>query len=102
MAGCCHGDRRGHPGRGVGPGTGLVHRASTGRGLDASLLSLPLRRVVRADHPKMVATTSAIRRRLGAGDVLLYRYLPDESPDGLPGPEGAFLLCSFWLVDNLA
>jgi GH15 family glucan-1,4-alpha-glucosidase len=73
-----------------------------GGGLDASLLSLPLRRVLPADDPRMVATTEAIRRRLGAGDGLLYRYLPEESPDGLPGGEGAFLLCSFWLVDNLA
>lgn len=73
-----------------------------GGGLDASLLTLPLRRVVPVDHPRMVATTEAVRRRLGAGDGLLYRYLPDESPDGLPGDEGAFLLCSFWLVDNLA
>lgn len=73
-----------------------------GGGLDASLLSLPLRRVVRADHPKMVATTAAITERLGAGHGLLYRYLPKASPDGLPGHEGAFLLCSFWLVDNLA
>jgi GH15 family glucan-1,4-alpha-glucosidase len=73
-----------------------------GGGLDASLLTLPLRRVVPADHPRMVATTEAIQRRLGAGRGLLYRYLPDESPDGLPGHEGAFLLCSFWLVDNLA
>lgn len=73
-----------------------------GGGLDASLLTLPLRRVVRADHPKMVATTRAITERLGAGQGLLYRYLPDESPDGLAGHEGAFLLCSFWLVDNLA
>jgi len=72
-----------------------------GGGLDASLLSLPLRRVVAADNPRMVATTAAIRDRLGAGGGLLYRYLPDESPDGLPGHEGAFLLCSFWLVDNL-
>ena len=71
-------------------------------GLDASLLALPLRRVVDARHPKMVATTAAITERLGAGDGLLYRYLPDESGDGLPGHEGAFLLCSFWLVDNLA
>ncbi len=73
-----------------------------GGGLDASLLSLPLRRVIRADHPKMVATTAAIAERLGAGDGLLYRYLPHVSPDGLTGDEGAFLLCSFWLVDNLA
>ncbi|MCS6927650.1 MAG: glycoside hydrolase family 15 protein, partial [Candidatus Binatia bacterium] len=73
-----------------------------GGGLDASLLSLPLRRVIPADHPQMVATTAAIMERLGAGKGLLYRYLPDESPDGLPGHEGAFLLCSFWLVDNLA
>jgi GH15 family glucan-1,4-alpha-glucosidase len=70
--------------------------------LDASLLSLPLRRVIRADHPKMVATTAAIVERLGTGDGLLYRYLPHVSSDGLPGREGAFLLCSFWLMDNLA
>jgi alpha,alpha-trehalase len=73
-----------------------------GGGLDASLLALPLRRVVPSDHPRMIATTEAIVRRLGAGKGLLYRYLPGESPDGLAGEEGAFLLCSFWLVDNLA
>jgi len=71
-------------------------------GLDASLLALPLRRVVEARHPRMIATVEAIVRRLGAGEGLLYRYLPEESADGLPGHEGAFLLCSFWLVDNLA
>jgi alpha,alpha-trehalase len=73
-----------------------------GRSLDASILALPLRRVVRADHPKMIATTRAVVDRLGAGSGLLYRYIPEDSPDGLPGHEGAFLLCSFWLVDNLA
>lgn len=73
-----------------------------GGGLDASLLTLPLRRVVSANHPKMVATCRAILERLGAGQGLLYRYLPEESPDGIAGHEGAFLLCSFWLVDNLA
>jgi alpha,alpha-trehalase len=73
-----------------------------GGALDASLLTLPLRRVVPADHPKMVATTQAVMNRLGAGQGLIYRYLPDESPDGLEGDEGAFLLCSFWYVDNLA
>ena len=81
---------------------GALREALNGGGLDASLLSLPLRRVVAADHPKMVATAAAIADHLAAGDGLLYRYRPDESPDGLPGEEGAFLLCSFWLVDNLA
>jgi GH15 family glucan-1,4-alpha-glucosidase len=73
-----------------------------GTELDASVLALPLRRVIPADHPKMEATTAAVAERLGAGDGLLYRYLPDRSPDGMPGTEGAFVLCSFWLVDNLA
>lgn len=72
-----------------------------GGGLDASLLALPLREVVPADHPRMVATTAAVAERLSAGGGLLYRYLHDESSDGIPGDEGAFLLCSFWLVDNL-
>jgi GH15 family glucan-1,4-alpha-glucosidase len=73
-----------------------------GGGVDASLLALPLRRVVPADHPRMVATTRAIAERLDAGGGLLYRYRHADSPDGIPGDEGAFLLCSFWLVDNLA
>ncbi|MGG8589722.1 glycoside hydrolase family 15 protein, partial [Streptomyces lividans] len=69
--------------------------------LDASLLNLPLRQVVPVDHPRMVATARAVAERLSAGDGLLYRYLHDDHPDGLPGSEGAFVLCSFWMVDNL-
>jgi alpha,alpha-trehalase len=80
----------------------LSEHLDGGGSLDASLLALPLRRVVPADHPRMVATTSAVAERLSAGDGLLYRYLHEESPDGIPGDEGAFLLCSFWLVENLA
>jgi alpha,alpha-trehalase len=80
----------------------LSEHLDGGGGLDASLLALPLRRVVPADHPRMVATTAAVADRLGAGDGLLYRYLHTDSPDGIAGDEGAFLLCSFWLVENLA
>ncbi|NUR92750.1 MAG: glycoside hydrolase family 15 protein, partial [Nonomuraea sp.] len=79
----------------------LSEHLDGGGSLDASLLALPLRNVVPADHPRMAATTAAIAERLSAGDGLLYRYLHDRSPDGLPGDEGAFVLCSFWLVDNL-
>ena len=70
--------------------------------LDASLLALPLRQVLPASHPRMVATATAVAERLSAGGGQLYRYLHDDSPDGIAGDEGAFVLCSFWLVDNLA
>jgi alpha,alpha-trehalase len=83
-------------------GTLTEHIGGDGGGLDASLLALPLRRVVPAEHPRMVATTAAVAERLSAGEGLLYRYLHDDSPDGIPGDEGAFVLCSFWLVENLA
>ncbi|MTD57031.1 glycoside hydrolase family 15 protein [Amycolatopsis pithecellobii] len=80
----------------------LSEHLDGGGSLDASLLALPLRQVVPATHPRMVATAAAVAERLSAGDGLLYRYLHDDSPDGIAGDEGAFLLCSFWLVDNLA
>jgi alpha,alpha-trehalase len=73
-----------------------------GGGLDTSLLALPFRRVLPANHPKIIATAIAISQHLSAGNGLLYRYLPTVSPDGLPGHEDAFVLCSFWLVENLA
>jgi GH15 family glucan-1,4-alpha-glucosidase len=47
-----------------------------------------------------VGTVDAIRRQLSAGGPLLYRYPPGT--DGLAGGEGAFLPCSFWLVQALA
>jgi alpha,alpha-trehalase len=72
-----------------------------GGGLDASVLALPLRQVIAADHPRMVATTEAVVKGLGSGDGLIHRYDPSVSDDGLPGEEGAFLLCSSWLIDNL-
>lgn len=88
-----------------GRGTFTEHLAEEGTpndgGLDGSLLALPLRGVVPFDDPRMVATVEQVRAHLDAGDGLLYRYLHSESDDGLPGQEGAFLLCSFWLVDNL-
>ncbi len=71
-------------------------------GVDASLLTLPLRRVVPASHPKMMRTTATIVERLGAGNGLLYRYLQENCSQDPKGTEGAFLPGSFWLVENLA
>ena len=78
---------------------GSIAQTLGGRDVDASLLALPLRRVVPATYPPMRSTILAIQERLGAGGGLLYRYL---SPDGLPPGEGAFLVSSFWMVDCLA
>ncbi len=69
--------------------------------LDAAVLGLPIRRVIDANHPRMVATVKAINEQLSADNELIYRYMPEKSPDGLHGGEGAFFLCSFWMVDNL-
>lgn len=68
--------------------------------LDAAVLVLPLLGVEPADSERIRSTVAAIRRELGAGGSLVYRYPPGE--DGLPGGEGAFLPCSFWLVQALA
>ncbi len=81
---------------------GSLTQGLNGGHVDASVLSLPIRRVIPANHPRMVSTVAAIDRELSAGDSLIYRYIPDKSPDGLKGSEGAFMLCSFWMVDNLA
>ena len=70
--------------------------------LDASLLMLPLVGFLPARDPRIKGTVTAIQREL-AEDGLVLRYHTDDSPrfDGLPSGEGAFLLCSFWLVDCL-
>ncbi|HVS54598.1 MAG TPA: glycoside hydrolase family 15 protein [Opitutaceae bacterium] len=70
--------------------------------LDASLLMIPLVGFLPATDPRVAATVHAIRHELVFGG-LVYRYHPTESVsvDGLPPGEGAFLPCSFWLVDCL-
>ncbi|NIM06171.1 MAG: DUF547 domain-containing protein [Armatimonadetes bacterium] len=65
--------------------------------LDASGLLFPILGFLPFDDPKIKSTVDAISRELDS-DGFLYRY---KSEDGLSGNEGAFLLCTFWLVDNL-
>ena len=73
------------------------------RGVDAALLLLPRVGFLPWDDPRVVGTVEAVRRELDA-DGLLLRYDPsaDGGVDGLPGDEGAFLICTFWLVEALA
>lgn len=68
--------------------------------LDAALLVLPLIGLEETGSARVKGTVDAIRQGLSAGFPLLYRYPPGR--DGLPGTEGAFLPCSFWLVRALA
>jgi GH15 family glucan-1,4-alpha-glucosidase len=73
--------------------------------LDASSLLMPLVFFMAPNDPRMLSTLDAIRAPLSAGglaaDGLVYRYDPAAAPDGLPGREGTFNICSFWLVEAL-
>lgn len=86
--------------RGFDPAVGGYTRAYGDPDLDAAVLVLPLVGLEDPASPRVRGTVDAIRERLSAGGPLLYRYPPGR--DGLPGGEGAFLPCSFWLVQALA
>jgi GH15 family glucan-1,4-alpha-glucosidase len=68
--------------------------------LDAALLLMPLVGFLPAEDPRVVGTVEAVQRDL-MSDGLVRRYLADGTVDGLPGGEGFFLPCTFWLVDCL-
>ena len=69
--------------------------------LDASNLAIPFMGIIARDNPRILQNLDAIERELADGP-LVWRYLPDETDDGLGGqPEGAFTLLSFWLIGNL-
>jgi GH15 family glucan-1,4-alpha-glucosidase len=65
---------------------------------DASLLLLPCVGFLPPDHRYVRGTVRAIESRL-LSDGFVLRYDTDGASDGLPAGEGAFLACSFWLVD---
>ena len=68
--------------------------------LDASLLLIPRVGFLPPDDPRVIGTIDAIQREL-TEDGFVLRYRPADSDDGLPGGEGVFLACSFWLVEAL-
>ena len=85
--------------RGYDADRGVFVQAFDHRELDAALLLLPRVGFVAYDDPRMVRTVDAVRDELSDDRGLLRRYRAD---DGLEGSEGAFLACSFWLVECLA
>ncbi len=87
-------------------GTFTQYYGSTG--LDAALLLIPRVGFLPPTDPRVVGTVDAVRREL-THDGFVLRYRTDADPtsehgtvDGLPGSEGAFIACSFWLADALA
>jgi GH15 family glucan-1,4-alpha-glucosidase len=69
--------------------------------LDASLLLIPLVGFLPPEDPRVRGTLLAIEDTLLLADEFVLRYETEHAGgDGLPAGEGAFLACSFWLVDN--
>jgi GH15 family glucan-1,4-alpha-glucosidase len=68
--------------------------------LDASVLLMALVGFLPPEDPRIRGTVEAIERHL-TRDGLVMRYNTSTTEDGLPGSEGKFLACSFWLVSNL-
>jgi GH15 family glucan-1,4-alpha-glucosidase len=85
---------------GIDPDTGAFVQSYGSREPDASLLMIPLVGFLPASDPRMQATLAMIERDL-VHDGFVSRYRTERSHDGLPPGEGTFLMCSFWLVDNL-
>ncbi|HET7322455.1 MAG TPA: glycoside hydrolase family 15 protein [Longimicrobiaceae bacterium] len=84
--------------RGYDAEQGTFVQAFGSKSLDASNLLLPQVGFLPGDDPRILGTIDMTLERLTA-DGLVYRYLNE---DGLPGNEGAFGLCTFWLVNALA
>ena len=83
---------------GYDPEVGSFVQAFGSKALDAANLRIPLVEFLPFDDERVQGTIDATLEYL-TKNGLVYRYLTD---DGLPGGEGAFGLCTFWLVDVLA
>ncbi|KAA5829114.1 glycoside hydrolase family 15 protein [Saccharopolyspora hirsuta] len=86
------------------PELGVFTQYYGGSTLDAATLRMPSVGFLPGDDERVVRTVEAVQRELQHDGVLVDRYTASESRnqvDGLTGREGAFLACSFWLVDAL-
>ncbi|WP_328899559.1 glycoside hydrolase family 15 protein [Streptomyces sp. NBC_00441] len=87
--------------RGYDPVRNTFTQSYGSRELDAATLLIARTGFLPPDDPRVIGTVDAVREELGSGG-LVRRYSTDGgSIDGLPGGEGAFLACSFWLADAL-
>ncbi len=91
---------------GWNPRRGAFVQAQDSDVLDAANLIMPLVFFAAPSDPRMLSTLDVLNRPPRDGglveDGLVYRYNPRETDDGLPGTEGSFNMCTFWLVEALA
>jgi GH15 family glucan-1,4-alpha-glucosidase len=89
---------------GYNTAVGAFTQAYGDTALDASNLLLPLVGFIPPDDPRMRSTVDRIMEKLTDDHGFVYRYLPNDTLEGLEGEgsEGTFAMCTFWLVDNLA
>ncbi len=77
-------------------------QAKDSTGLDAACLLMPLVKFISPTDPRWLSTLQAINRNL-VEDSLVHRYrIGEGTPDGLPGQEGTFSMCTFWYAECLA
>ncbi|MEE1737481.1 glycoside hydrolase family 15 protein [Streptomyces sp. BE147] len=87
--------------KGYDPERNTFTQSYGSRELDAATLLILRTGFLPPDDPRVVGTVDAVRDELGSGG-LVRRYSTDGTAvDGLPGDEGAFIVCSFWLADAL-
>jgi GH15 family glucan-1,4-alpha-glucosidase len=87
--------------QGYDPGRRTFTQYYGSKELDASVLNIPIVGFLPGDDERVTGTIDAVSRELGR-DGFVSRYSTAETDDGLPGDEGQFLACSFWLVNALA
>jgi len=87
--------------RGFNPRLGAFTQSYGSELLDASVLVIPHFGFLPGTDPRVGSTVAAIEKGL-LRDGFVLRYGTEHGADGLPGSEGAFLACSFWLADNYA
>ena len=88
--------------RGWNPRVGAFTQYLDSDTLDASLLMMPLMLFASPTDPRMLSTIEKVRHAL-ADDGLMRRYdIGKAADDGLPGNEGTFTVCSFWMVEALS
>jgi len=85
--------------RGFNPRLGAFTQSYDSEALDASVLLIPHTGFLPANDPRVQGTVAAIEHHL-LRDGFVRRYATDDRVDGLPGSEGTFLACTFWLADN--